>query len=153
REFPRVIYGKDSPFAHLTEYATIGAISRDDLVQFHRQFFQPENALVGVWGDFRAADMRTRIEQAFGEWPRGGHERPKTPEVDKTSKAGVYAISKDDVNQSTVLMGRLGGRMDDPDFFPLSVMNNILGTGFSSRLFSQVRSEQALAYSVWSSWD
>jgi zinc protease len=153
REFPRVIYGKDSPFAHQTEHATINAIARDDVVQFHRQFFQPENAMAAVWGDFRSPEMRTRIEQALGAWSRGGHERPKTPEVDRSSKAGIYALRKDDVNQSTILMGRLGGRMDDPDYFPLSVMNNILGTGFSSRLFSQVRSEQALAYAVWSSWD
>jgi zinc protease len=153
REYTRVMYGKDSPFGHQAEYATINAITREDLAAFHKQFFQPESIILGAWGDFRAAEMRTKIEQAFAGWPRGGRERPKTPPADVRGKAGVYGINKDDLNQSTVVMGLPGGRMDDPDYFALTVMNNILGNGFASRLFAQVRSEQALAYSVGSSWD
>ena len=109
--------------------------------------------MLGAWGDFRAAEMRAKIERAFAGWQRGGRERPKVPPVDMRSKTGVYAINKDDLNQSTVVMGLMGGRMDDPDYFPLTVMNNILGNGFASRLFAQVRTEQALAYAVGSSWD
>jgi zinc protease len=153
REFTRVMYGKDTPYGHQTEYATINAITRDDLVAFHRQYFQPESVILGAWGDFRAAEMRTKIEKAFANWERGGHERPKVPAVDTRSKAGVYAINKDDLNQSTVVMGLMGGRLDSPDFFALTVMNNILGNGFASRLFAQVRTEQALAYAIGSSWD
>jgi zinc protease len=147
------MYGKDSPFGHQTEYATINAITRDDLIAFHKQFFQPESVILGAWGDFSAAEMRGKIERAFAGWQRGGHERPKTPAANVRGKAGVYAINKDDLNQSTVVMGLPGGRMDDPDFFALTVMNNILGNGFASRLFAQVRSELALAYAIGSSWD
>jgi hypothetical protein len=68
------------------------------------------------------------------------------------NRAGIYAINKDDVNQSTVIMGRLGGRQDDLDYYALTVMNSVLGGGFASRLFSQVRSEQGLAYAVGSAW-
>jgi len=153
REYTRVMYGKDSAFGHQTEYATINAITRDDLAAFHKRFFQPESVILGAWGDFSAAEMRHKIEQAFEGWQRGGQERPKTPAADVRAKTGVYAINKDDLNQSTVVMGLPGGRMDDPDFFALTVMNNILGNGFSSRLFAQVRSELALAYAIGSSWD
>ena len=153
REYSRGMYGKDSPFAHQTEYATINVITRDDLVAFHKQYFQPESVILGAWGDFRAAEMRTKIEQAFGAWPRGGRERPKTPGADLRGRAGVYAINKDDLNQSTVILGLPGGRLDDPDYFAMTVMNNILGNGFSSRLFAQVRTELALAYAIGSSWD
>jgi zinc protease len=153
REYQRVMYGKDSPFAHQTEYATINAITRDDLAAFHKQYFQPESIILGAWGDFDAAAMRGKIEQAFGSWQRGGHERPKTPPADVRGKSGVYAINKDDLVQSTVILGLPGGRMDDPDYFAATVMNNILGNGFASRLFAQVRTEQALAYAIGSSWD
>jgi zinc protease len=153
REYMRVMYGKDSPVAHQTEYATINAITREDLVAFHKQFYQPESVILGAWGDFDAAAMRKKIEQVFGGWQRGGRERPKIPAASVRGRAGMYAINKDDLNQSQVLIGLPGGRIDDPDYFAATVMNNILGNGFSSRLFAQVRTEQALAYAIGSSWD
>jgi zinc protease len=155
REFGRVIYGKDTPYGRIIENATINAITREDLVAYHRQYFRPEAVILGAWGDFSAAAMRTKIEQSFGGWKgEGAWQRPAVPTVDAAAKsrAGVYLIDKGDVNQSTVLIGRLGGRLDDSDFFALTVMNGVLGDGFASRLFSQVRSEQALAYAVWSNW-
>jgi predicted Zn-dependent peptidase len=159
REFNRVIFGKDSPYARMTEYATIDAITRDDLVAFHKRFFQPETTIFGAEGDFNAADMRAKIEKAFGGWARGGAPKPPVPPVDPAARnrAGFYSIDKDDMEQSWVVMGMLGGRRDDPDYCALEVMNEILGGGFSSRLFSNVRSAQGLAYAVFSGanagWD
>ena len=153
REYNRAMYGKDSPFAHQTEYATINAITRDDLVAFHKQFYQPESIIVGAWGDFDSKAMRAKIEHAFGDWQRGGRERPKIPAAEVQGKGGVYLIDKEDATQSTVVAGLPGGRMDDPDFFAATVMNNILGNGFASRLFAHVRTEQGLAYAIGSSWD
>jgi zinc protease len=155
REYNRVIYGKDSPYGRLMENATVNAITREDLVSFHKQYFQPESVILGAWGDFSGPEMRAKIERAFAGWARGGRQWPAAPAVDAAAKtrSGIYLIDKDDLNQSTVLMGRLSGRMDDTDCVALTVMNGILGDGFASRLFSQVRSEQALAYAVWSFWN
>jgi zinc protease len=159
REFNRVIFGKDSPYARSTEYATINAITRDDIVAFHKRFFEPENTIFGAEGDFNAAEMRAKIEKAFGGWARGGQPKPPVPEVDAAARnrAGIYSINKDDMEQSWVVMGMLGGRRDDPDYCALEVMNEVLGGGFSSRLFSNVRSAQGLAYAVFSNvsagWD
>ena len=153
REYNRALYGKDTPYGRQPEYATINAIKRDDLVAFHKEFFQPESVILAVWGDFKAAQMRARLEKAFAGWPRGGRPRPAAPPVETgKSRAGLYLVDKEDVNQSTVIMGRLSSRTDDPDLCAVTVMNGVLGDGFASRLFSQVRSEQALAYAVWSSW-
>lgn len=154
REFKRIIYGKDSPYARQPEYDTINSITRDDLVAFHREFFQPENVILAVWGDFSAGEMRARIEKVFGAWPRGGRAKRPVPPVDPAARnrAGVYQIVKDDIPNSYVLMGFLGGRRDDPDYYALEVMNNVLGGGFSSRLFNKVRTEQGLAYTVGSAW-
>lgn len=154
REFNRIIYGKDTAYGHITEYKTIKAIDRDDLINFHKQYFQPENVILGIWGDFKAGEMRAKIEGAFGAWPRGRQPRPQPPDVDPgaRSRRGIYSINKDDVNQSWVLIGSLGGKRNDPDFYALNVMSQILGGSFASRLFSKVRSEQGLAYAVWSDW-
>jgi zinc protease len=154
REFQRTLFGKDSPYAHQTEYATIDSIAREDLVAFHREYFQPENVILGVWGDF-GPEMKGRIEKLFGAWPKGGHVKPPVPEVDPEcqKRAGLYQIDKTDVNQSWVVMGHVGGRRDNPDYYALDLMDQVLGGGFASRLFSRVRSAQGLAYSVGSSWD
>src|ERR1700690_604838 len=148
REFNRVIFGKDSAYGRMTEYATIDSITRDDLVAFHKRFFQPESLILGAEGDFNAAEMRARIEKAFGGGARGGGAKLDPPAVDDTARnrTGFYSIDKDSMEQSWVVMGMLAGRRDDPDYCALEVMNDILGGGFASRLFSNVRSAQGLAY-------
>lgn len=154
REFNRVLHGKNTAYGHIPEYDTIAAITREDLIAFHRQYFQPESVILSAWGDFNATEMRAKIEQAFGGWKRGGRPKPPVPEVDPgaSRRAGVYFIRKDDTPQSWVVMGHLAGRRDDPDFYALSVMNQVLGGGFASRLFANVRSDQGLAYTVFSNW-
>jgi len=155
REFRRLIYGKDSAYGHQPEYDTINSIRREDLIAFHKQYFQPENMILGAWGAFKTAEMRVRIEKTFGGWARGGRPKPAVPPVDPgaSQRAGLYFISKDDMQQSWVLMGFLAGRRDDPDYYALDAMNYILGGSIASRLFSNVRSEQGLAYSVGSDWN
>lgn len=155
REFGRIIMGRNSAYGHIVEYDTLNSITRADLVAFHKQFFQPENVILGAWGDFNAAGMRAKIEKALGAWPRGGRPQPPVPEVDPgaRNRAGIYFINKEDMPQSWVVMGYLGGKRNDPDYYALSVMNTVLGGGLASRLFANVRSEQGLAYQVGSQWN
>ena len=154
RELRRILYGKDSPYGRLEEYDTVNAITRADLVAFHKMYYQPENVVLGVWGDFKAADMRALIEKEFGSWPKGGQPIPPVPEVEPAAKSrsGIYVIDKPDVNQSTVMIAALGGKRNDPDFYAASVLTQVLGGGFSSRLFNRVRTQEGLAYSTGSAW-
>ncbi len=154
REFRRIIYGKDSPYARQPEYDTLNSITREDLIAFHREYFQPENVILAAWGDFKSAEMREKIEKTLGQWPRGGRAKPAVPPVaaEARQRAGIYQIVKDDMPNTWVVMGFLAGRRDEPDYYALEVMNDILGGGFASRLFNKVRTEQGLAYTVGSSW-
>ena len=148
REFRKQIYGAESVYARHTEYATIDAITRDDLVAFHQAWLHPDNTMLGVWGDFDTDEMVKKISDVFGGWEKAGFKRPELPGVDYTFDSSVNYIKKDDINQSTVVIGHIGGLMDNPDYFALRVMNDILSGGFSGRLFRNVRSEQGLAYAV-----
>lgn len=146
REFIKQLYGPTSVYARHAEYATINAITRDDLVAFHKTHFHPDRMMVAIWGDFDKAAMRKRIEETFGSWPKGTQPpSPVSPAVEFAAKK-ANLIEKDDVNQSIILMGHLGTTMSNPDYFALEIMNSILGGGFSSRLFKRVRSDQGLAY-------
>jgi len=151
REIARLVYGPDSPLARNTEYATIKAVTRDDLVAWHKQYYQPNNILLGVCGDFEAAEMKQKCEAAFGDWPQGpAFVAPPVPYRQQPAP-GCYFIEKSDVNQANIVFGELGIQRRNPDYFPVQVLNEVLGGGFASRLFSNVRSKKGLAYSVYGS--
>jgi len=152
REFAKLVYGAASPYARHTEYATIQNITRDDLVAFHRRYFVPNQAILGLWGDFNTAETRALVERVFGSWPRGEAPALRLPEVPADWQGSVNFIAKDDVNQTNLRLGHLGGRFDDPDFYALNVMTEILGGGLSSRLFRHVRSDLGLAYAAGAAW-
>ena len=65
REYGRVIYGKDTPYGRLMENATVNAITREDLVAFHKQSFRPEAVVLGAWGDFSAPAMLSPSTKCF----------------------------------------------------------------------------------------
>ncbi len=149
REFDKLLYGADSPYARHTEYATIDAIERQDLIDFHGRYFLPNNTILGVWGDFDTDEMVTKLESAFAAWQaQEDFVRPTQPSPDTGSEYGVYYAPKADVTQSAILMGHPGEiTMNHPDYFALTVMNQVL-SGFTGRLFQNVRDDKGLAYSV-----
>ncbi len=149
REFPRLVYGKDSPLGRIDEYATIAAITRDDLVAWHAKYYVPNDVYLGVVGDFDPADMRKKIEAAFGDWKKGAGFTPSPIPFRKEPAPGIWFVEKSDVNQANIVMGHLGIEISNPDYFAVQVMNEVLGGGFSSRMFSNVRSKKGLAYNVY----
>lgn len=155
REFQKLIYGAESPYARTIEYATLKNIGRTDLVAFHQTYFHPNNMLLGVIGDFDTTQMRRLIEQKFGGWQRNpAVEQPNfaaLPAVAQAKQGGVFLIDQPQLTQSSILMGHLGGKLRDQDYTPLAVMNEILN-GFGGRLVNEVRSRQGLAYVVYAYW-
>jgi len=147
REAAKLAYGAASPYAKVAEYATVAAVTREDLVAWHHTYVQPNNIILGVVGDFDAAKMEARLRQAFGSWAKGAGA--KDPDVILTSaKAGYYLVEKTDVNQSNIQMVALGTTRKNPDYFAISVFNEAFGGGFSSRLFGDIRTAKGLAYGV-----
>jgi predicted Zn-dependent peptidase len=152
REFSKLLYGAASPYARTTEYGTIEVITRDELVAFHRCSFHPNQTILGLWGDFHAAEAKALVERFFGNWPRQEVAMPALPAVPQEGQGSVNFIAKEDVNQTNLRIGHLGGRFDDPDYYALDVMAEILGGGLSSRLFRHIRSDLGLAYAVGAAW-
>jgi len=149
REFNKLIYGSESVYARHSEYKTINAVSRDDLIAFHSTYFKPENVQMSIWGDFSNKEMVTKIKAYFADWERGSTEVPPLPEVDYQFDGNVHFADKTDVNQSNIFIGHIGGLTTDEDYADRIVMNNIIGGGFSSRMFSRVRSKEGLAYGTY----
>ncbi len=152
REFDKLIYGNQSPYARTIEYRTLANISRDDVIRFYQRSFVPSNIILGIVGDFNTAEMRSRIEAKFGDWnPKAEAKLPALPSVTQAKQGGIFFVNQPQLNQSYIQIGHLGGQLNSPDYPALTVMEDVL-SGFGRRLFNEVRSRQGLAYSVSASW-
>ncbi len=147
RESTKLVYGADNPYARVPEYATVAAVSRQDLVDWHAKYVHPNNIILGISGDFDSAAMESRLRAAFESWPKGS-AIPKNEVQYTPAKPGYYLVNKDDVNQSGIYMVALGTTRDNPDYYAISVFNEAFGGGFSSRLFNDIRTKRGLAYGV-----
>ncbi len=152
REFNNIVYGKDTPYGCQIEYATLARIQREDLVAFHRRYFFPANILLAVYGDFSTPAMKQKLEALFGGWNDRQDAVPPFPAVRDVPRPGVYLAVKEDVNQTVFSLGQLGGVLRDKNDPALEIMADILGGGFSSRLFKRVRTQLGYAYGIGAEW-
>ena len=128
--------------------ASLEAITRDNLVAFHRQCVHPRNFIFAVAGDFEVAEMKRFLNALIADWPFAGERTPPPPANPQMAKPGIYVVNKE-VNQGRVSLMLPGLRRDDPDYLACLVMNDVLGGGgFTSRLLNRVRSDEGLAYSA-----
>jgi zinc protease len=147
REAAKLAYGADNPYTREPEYATVAAVTRQDLIDWHHTHVHPNNIILGIVGDFDSAVMEAKLRQAFGGWAKG--PAVKAPDIEfHPAKPGYYLIPKSDVNQSNIRMVELGIRRDNPDYYATQVFNEVFGNGFSSRLVQNIRTAKGLAYSV-----
>jgi zinc protease len=147
RESAKLAYGADSPYGRHSEYATVAAVTRDDLLAWHKAYVHPNNMILGLVGDFDSRAMEATLRKALASWPRGPAAR-KVEASFPGPTPGVYFVQKDDVNQSFIRLVHMGTRTDDPEYYALTVMNEVFGGSFASRLFTNVRSKKGLAYAV-----
>lgn len=151
RESTMLVYGRNSPYARQDEYTTVDAVTLDDLKAWHDRTLVPNNMIVAVEGDFDGAAMEAKLRKVFEPMQRGAVIEPL--KVDFTGpKPGVYFADKEDVNQSTIEIVGLGTERSNPDYYALSIMNEIFSGGFGSRVFQKVRTKLGLAYSVGGSY-
>lgn len=147
REAAKLVYGARSPYVRQAEIETTMAVQLSDLDAWHAKTVVPNNMIVGVEGDFDAAAMERTLRDTFAGLPRGAAWNGLETSVPGPAP-GVYLVKKPDVDQSNVWIVGVGTERSNPDYYALSVMNEIFSGGFGSRLFQDVRTRLGLAYSV-----
>jgi zinc protease len=152
REFSDIVYGRNTPYGWSIEYADIDNIQRQDLIDFYHHYYFPANITVEIIGDFSTADMKAKLEQLLGSWKYTQPAVPAFPKVEEKPAPGVFLASKDDTTQTFFHVGELGGELRDKDYPALEVASQILGGGFSSRLFQSVRTKHGWAYNISANW-
>ena len=153
RVFPRIVFGSNHPYGRLVTEESLKAITRDDIVAFHKAYYQPGRALITVVGDTTPATIKPVIEKALAGWTKGG-ERPtfNYPAVSEPRPTTIFLVDKPGAAQSTFAIGRPGPPRSTPDYYALQVMNTILGGMFQSRLNANIREEKGYSYGVSSSF-
>jgi predicted Zn-dependent peptidase len=159
REWSWLMFGQEHFAPREQTSAHLAAISRDDLVDFHRRYWRPESMIFAVSGSVDRAVVVAALQKRLTSWKPAGPPAavPWPPPAPKhTPKPGLYTVEKD-IPQGKVFIGQLGTVWDaawsNPDLFALQVMNDVLGGGgFTSRITKRVRSDEGLAYSAGSSF-
>ncbi|HLO27002.1 MAG TPA: pitrilysin family protein [Geobacteraceae bacterium] len=151
RELTKALYA-GHPLGRFPTIGTMKSITRDDLAEFHRRYYHPNNIILAVSGDFKKDELLARLTRLFGGWKKETVALPNVGNPATEVRPEILFVRKE-VSQSVIRMGEMGIDKNNPDLYPLRVMDYILGGGFTSRLTQEVRSNQGLAYNVESSVD
>ncbi len=151
REFKRLVFG-NHPYGRPVEGSneTLDGIVADDLRNFHRQFYVPNRAILSLVGDISLKEAEALVMRYFAQWKANdpAHKSPFEKQSQHQMTNRTVIIDKE-TTQANIIFGHIGVERSNPDYYPLSVMNYILGGGgFASRLMKIVRDELGLTYGI-----
>ncbi len=150
--FPRLLYG-DHPYGRSANEESVKAITREDIVALHKQYYQPARATITVVGDITPAEAKAALEKALSGWGAGGTPATfayPTPPAPKPS--AIYIVDKPGAAQSSFALGLVGPARNTPDYYALRVLNNLFGEQFQSRINGNIREQKGYSYGVGSAF-
>jgi predicted Zn-dependent peptidase len=155
--FNRVLYGATHRYGTSVNgtAATLKAFTVEDLRAFYATAFQPANSALLVIGDVTMSKALPMLESSFGGWKaqRAAVAAATMPAVPEITTRTIYLVDKPGAPQSQVRIGWVGVPRSTPDYFPLQVMNTILGGSFASRLNMNLREKNGYTYGASSAFD
>jgi zinc protease len=147
------LFGPNNPFGYDSSgtEASIKAMTRDDIVNFWKMNYVPNNAALVVSGNIPVDDLKALAESKFGAWKAGEISQPNIGAAEST-KAKIVIVDRPGAQQTMVRMLELGVDRATPDYPALEVMNSELGGLFSSRINLNLREEHGYTYGAGSSF-
>ena len=160
RTLPPLLYGEDHaygiPFTGSGTPDSVASISRDDMVQFQRDWLRPDNATIFVVGDVTMDEIKPLLEKQFGNWRAPGTPLPSKnlADVELPFEASVYLIDKPDAPQSLILAGHVAPPHGVENNIAIQTMNDSLGGQFTARVNMNLREDKGWAYGAYTFlWD
>ena len=142
-------YGRPSAGDELS----LKRIQRESIVKFYEANYAPGNAILGVAGEFDAAELRKQLEDVFGAWPSRAVAGVSIPAAPPAKGKRLLLIDKPDATQTYFAIGNIGAAANDPDRVPIRVVNTIFGGRFTSELNEALRVESGYTYGAGSFFD
>jgi zinc protease len=152
--FARAVYG-GHVYGRVPEgsEASVRAIAQADLKSFHDLYFEPGSVTIVAAGDIPPPVLKSRLEERFGSWRGSAARPPSVAAAPQVKGRSIWLIDVPGAAQSEIRIGRVGPPRATPDYFPLIVMNTILGGSFTSRLNQNLREEHGYTYGAGSQFD
>ena len=149
--FNATVYG-DHPYGRprAGKKEAVEKLTAADCKAFHAAAYGPDLTTLVVVGDFDPAELKAKVEKLTAGW-KPAKAKPVAPAAPPTATKPTLTVVPDKTAAQThVFIGHLGVKRDDPDYYTLLVMDNVLGTGpgFTDRLSATLRDRQGLAYTV-----
>jgi zinc protease len=153
RHFGPLLFGPEHPYGKSLGLPEIEAIHYEDLAPYYQRYFQAGNAFFAVSGRFDEHKLLALLDQTFGGLPYIGanKEDSSAKDVPFVTQTGRHYVEKEGL-QSTIRLGHIGKERSHPDYYPMEVVNTILGGYFGSRLMKNIREEKGYTYGIGSSW-
>jgi zinc protease len=153
--FSHIVFGEQHPYGRpqLGNEKTVRDIARADIRQFYTTHYRPNNSALVIVGDVRPDDIQHRVERLFGSWPRGNVPSTRFTKPAAATQPTIYLIDKPGAAQSSFRLGTVGVERATQDYFPILVMNTILGASFTSRLNQNLRETKGYTYGARSGFD
>jgi len=152
-QMSRVIYGSHPYSITAPTPADIEKLTREKLAAFHAQKFVANNATFIIVGDVNREEILEEIEKTFRDWKKGKIEETNFELPPNRANVTLTIVDRPGSAQSNIVLSNLAIERGHPDFFAVLVMNQILGSGGSSRLFMNLREEKGYTYGAYSSFD
>ena len=149
RAFAAITFGDNHPYGHSLNgtQPEAEALTRDDVVAFWRGWYRPNNATLVIVGDVSVSGALEKATRLFGGWARGAlSARPTVVTPTAPAGARIFVVDKPAAAQSSFRVGGIGVARSTPDYYPLQVMNTVLGGSFTSRLNNNLRETKGYSY-------
>jgi len=153
--FARVLYGPEHPYGEplLGTSKTLEALTRDDVVAFHRERYAPGRTTLVVVGDVTREALDSLLATAFTGWSGRGRDVPAPAARRDISGRHIYIVDRPGSAQSEIRVGRIAVARSTDEYYPLVVLNTVLGGSFTSRLNQKLREEKGYTYGARSYFD
>ncbi|MEP6925666.1 MAG: pitrilysin family protein [Pyrinomonadaceae bacterium] len=149
----KVLFGEHPYSIVSATEESLDKLTRERLEEFHRQMFVPNNAVFVAVGDVKADELKQTLENLFGGWENGVESNNQFSAPLQRTGREIYLVDRPASAQSNIVLANLAIDRSNPDYFPLLVMNQVLGAGASSRLFMNLREQKDFTYGAYSSID
>jgi predicted Zn-dependent peptidase len=154
RAFSEIVYGAAHPYGmplHGTA-ATVTQLSRQQVADFHAHHIHPGNAFIVVVGDVDRDKLVAVLERAFAGWDGEAVGQENLPSPPRATGTTIHVVDRPGAAQSELRIGAVGLARSSPDYFPVILMNTILGGSFTSRLNLNLRQDKGYTYGAGSSF-
>jgi predicted Zn-dependent peptidase len=150
--FSKAVYGNHPAAVIAPSPASVDAMTPEILRKWHDEHYTPQNSILAITGDIQAAELLPKLEKWLADWKKTDLKEMLPPNPKPSVAKKVFLVDRPNSVQTSLMMGNISIDRRDPDYFPLVVMNQVLGGGAAGRLFINLREEKGYTYGAYSSF-